>query len=92
MAIKIEFKSALKSVTGTHTVSLDRSFNTFEKIIAELIRLYPALQEELFYSDGTMDYIYQVILNGKRLSWPEDRETQVKDGDHLAFMVFMAGG
>ncbi len=92
MAIKVEFKSALKSVTGTSAVTIDKSFNTLEKIMAELIRLYPELKDEMFYSDGTIDHIYQVIHNSKRLSWPEDKEVRIKDGDILVFMVFMAGG
>ena len=92
MAVKIEFKSALKSVTGTQTATLDGSFNTFEKVIAELLRLFPRLKDEMFYTDGTIDHIYQIMLNGKRLSWPEDKEVRVKDGDVLVFMVFMAGG
>ncbi len=92
MAIKVEFKSALKSVTGTQAVTIDGTFNTFEKVLTELIRLYPGLKDEMFYADGTIDYIYQIILNGKRLSWPEDKDIRVKDGDVLVFMVFMAGG
>lgn len=92
MGIKIEFKSALKSVTGTQSVNLNRTFNTFEKVIAELLRLYPRLKDEMFYSDGTLDYAYQIILNGQRLSWPEDKEVRVKDGDSLILMLFMAGG
>ncbi len=92
MAIKVEFKSALKNVTGTQAVTIDRKFDTFEKALMELIRLYPELKEEMFYADGTIDYIYQIILNGKRLSWPEDKDIRIKDGDILVFMVFMAGG
>ncbi len=92
MAIKVEFKSALKNVTGTQAVNIDRKFDTFEKVLTELIRLYPKLKEEMFYADGTIDFIYQIILNGKRLSWPEDKDIRIKDGDILVFMVFMAGG
>lgn len=92
MAIKVEFKSALKNVTGTQTVTIDRKFDTFDKALTELVRLYPELKEEMFYADGTIDYIYQIILNGKRLSWPEDKDIRIKDGDILVFMVFMAGG
>ena len=92
MGIKIEFKSALKGVTGTQSVNLDRTFNTFEKVIAELLRLYPRLKDEMFYSDGTLDYAYQVILNGQRLVWPEDKKVKIKDGDRIILMLFMAGG
>ena len=92
MAIRVEFKSALKSVTGTQAITIDRTFDTFEKALMELIRLFPELKDEMFYSDGTIDYIYQIILNGKRLSWPEDKDIRIKDGDVIVFMVFMAGG
>lgn len=92
MGIRVEFKSALKNVTGTKTVTLDKSFNTFEKIITELLNLYPQLKDELFYADGTIDYVFQIILNGRRLVWPEDKDIRIKDGDNLIFMVFMAGG
>ncbi len=92
MAVKVEFKSALKTVTGTQSTTVDSSFDTFEKVLMELVRLYPGLKEEMFYADGTIDYIYQIILNGKRLSWPEDKDARVKDGDVLVFLVFMAGG
>ncbi len=60
MAIKVEFKSALKNVTGTQAVTIDRKFDTFEKALMELIRLYPELKEEMFYADGTIDYIIRL--------------------------------
>jgi len=92
VAIKIEFKSGLKDVTGTAKARLDKSFDSFEKAMNELIRLYPALRDEMFYSDGSMDFAYQVFLNGRRLSWPEDKDARLKDGDELIFLIFMAGG
>ncbi len=92
MGVRVEFKSALKNITGTQAVTLDKSYNTFEKVFTELIRLYPQLKDEMFYTDGTIDYAYQVILNGIRLAWPEDKDVRVKDGDRMILMVFMAGG
>ncbi len=92
MAIKIAFKSGLKDITGVSKTTLDRTFNTFEKAMQELIRLYPGLKDELFYSDGSIDFAYQIFLNDKRLSWPENKETRLKDGDELIFFIFMAGG
>ncbi len=92
MGITVKFMSALKEVTGTSSVVLDTSFNTFEKVMEELLRLYPKLKDEIFYPDGTIDYIYHISLNGRRLSWPEDKKTKVKNSDQLLFMVYMAGG
>ncbi len=92
MATKIKFMSNLKGVTGTQSVNLDTSFNTFEQVMNELLRLYPQLKEEMFYSDGTIDFAYQIMLNGKRLMWPDDKNIKVKNGDEIVFMVFMAGG
>ncbi|HHT46317.1 MAG TPA: MoaD family protein [Firmicutes bacterium] len=92
MGIKVKFMSYLKEITGTSLVELQPSFDTVEKIMDELLRLYPQLKDEMFYEDGTMDFIYQLILNGKRLSWPENKNLRVKNGDQLMIMVFIAGG
>lgn len=92
MGIKVKFMSYLKEITGTGLVELQPSFDTVEKIMDELLRLYPRLKNEMFYEDGTMDFIYQLILNNKRLSWPENKNLKVKNGDQLMIMVFLAGG
>jgi len=92
LGITVKFMSALKEVTGTSSVVLDTSFNTFEKVMEELLRLYPKLKDEIFYLDGTIDYIYQISLNGRRLSWPEDKKSKVRNSDQILFMVYMAGG
>lgn len=84
--------SALRSVTGTPQVELHHSFSTLEKVMEELLRLYPQLKEEIFYPDGTIDFVYHLILNGERLSWQEDKDVKVRNGAQLVFMVFMAGG
>lgn len=92
MGIKVKFLTALKEVTGTSSVELDTSFNTFEKVMEELLRSFPKLEDKLFCSDGTIDYLYQISLNGKRLSWPEDKNVRIKNKDQLLFMVSMVGG
>lgn len=92
MAVTIKFMSALKNVTGTQQVELDSSFDTFEKVMQELLRLFPQLEDEMFYSDGSIDFIYHISINGRRLSWPDDKDIKVKDGDLIVFMIYMAGG
>lgn len=92
MGIKVKFLTALKEVTGTSSAEFDTSFNTFERVMEELLRSFPKLKDELFCSDGTIDYLYQIILNGKRLSWPEDKNVRIKNGDQLLFMVNMVDG
>jgi len=92
MSIKVKFMSALRSVTGTPSVELDHSFGTLGEVIEELLRLYPQLKEELFHPDGTMDFIYHLMLNGDRVSWKKDKDIRVRTGDQLVFMVFIAGG
>jgi molybdopterin converting factor small subunit len=84
--------SSLKDVTGTGSAELPSSFDTFEKVMDELLRLFPKLKDEMFYPDGSIDFIYQVVLNGRRLSWPEDKHIKVRNGDKLIFLIFMAGG
>ena len=70
MGIKVKFMSALKEVTGT-SFRTESFFNTL-KSNGRLVG-YIQLKDELFYPDGTIDYL-QISLNG-RLSWPEKKYT-----------------
>ena len=92
MSIRIKLLSSLGKLTGTTSVELDANFNTLDKAMNELWRLYPELRKEMLYRDGTMDFIYQIILNGERVVWPDDKDIKLKDKAQIALMVFMAGG
>jgi molybdopterin converting factor small subunit len=91
MAVKVKLMSSLKTITGTRLVELPSSMDTAEKVMEELLRLYPQLKDEMFYAGGNMDYIYQLLLYGKRLSWPDDKNIKVKNSDELMIKVFMSG-
>ncbi|MDA8235048.1 MAG: MoaD/ThiS family protein [Clostridia bacterium] len=91
MAIIVEFIEPLKKATGTAMVELDSSYNTFEKVMLELLRLYPKLENEMF-DDGLIHFTCYILLNGKHLAWPGDKDKVLRDGDNLIFMAFLAGG
>ena len=92
MLVKVRFIPVLKEVAGTQVIIIGSSFTSLEKVIKELLKLYPQLKNELFNADGTMHYICHMMLNGMLLSWPEDKDIKVKDGEELLFLTFMAGG
>jgi len=92
MVVNVRFVPVVKEISGTQVVIIDRSFSSLGKVIDEIIRLYPQLKDELFNADGAMQYIYHLMLNGKHLAWPEDKDIKVNDGDELLCLTFMAGG
>ncbi len=92
MAVKVRFIAPLKDFTGTEIVELDGSFDTFEKVMTEVLSLYSRLKGELFNADGLIGYACHFMLNGKRVSWPEDKDISIDDGAELILMRFIAGG
>ncbi|MEW6424972.1 MAG: hypothetical protein AB1523_09560 [Bacillota bacterium] len=57
-----------------------RSFcRTVGEVLAALIRLHPALKDELLDEGGKLDYFYQIILNGDKVEW-EQRISTLRTG------------
>lgn len=92
VTVKVRFIAPLKDFTGTEMVELESSFNTFEKVMTELLRFYPRLKAELFNADGLISYACHIMLNGKPVYWPRDKDIRVNAGDELLLMRFIAGG
>ncbi|MCL6478282.1 MAG: MoaD/ThiS family protein [Peptococcaceae bacterium] len=92
MSIQVKFMSLISSMSGVGRVQLDPVYRTAGEVLDELIRLYPALKDELFDEEGKLDYLYQIFLNGEKLEWSRIRDEPVKDGDQLAVFAVLGGG
>ncbi|MCG8401112.1 MAG: MoaD/ThiS family protein [Firmicutes bacterium] len=65
---------------------------TMADVLEHLWQSFPKLKEELFDESGNLDYIYQIVLNGKRILWPQEKQISVSAGDEIIFFAMMGGG
>jgi molybdopterin converting factor small subunit len=93
MSIKVNLMSFLSDYTdGKSQVFLEAGCRTVGEVLAALIRLHPALKDELLDEEGKLDYFYQIILNGDKVEWEQVADQSVRDGDELVIFGVLGGG
>jgi len=95
MKINVEFLGLpmVSNVIGKKILQLDVSGETVKDVIDELIRRYgKKVRDALYDSEGNLDLMIQIALNGKSFIPADKHNTPLKEGDNLIFMLLLAGG
>lgn len=66
--------------------------DTVIDILEALIKLYPALEEEVFKEDRTLKQFVHVFINGRNIIHEDGLKTVVKSDDQFALFPPVAGG
>lgn len=61
-------------------------------ILESLIRMYPALEEEVFTPERTLKQFVHVFINGCNIIHADGLETRVREEDQFALFPPVAGG
>lgn len=64
---------------------------TAGECLKELIRVYPAIEEEIFETKGRLKTYMAIYINNKN-AYPGDLDSKVKDGDEIALVRVFSGG
>jgi hypothetical protein len=57
-----------------------------------LARQHPRLGTELFDGQGRLHYAVVLMVGDRRVTWPDDGDTPIEDGQQLMLTRFHAGG
>jgi adenylyltransferase/sulfurtransferase len=90
--MNIHIPTPLRSFTsGAETVAVPGS--TIAEVFTNLTSQYPALQQQLFNSDGKLRSFVNVYVNDEDLRYlPEKESTSVAANDELTIIPSIAGG
>ncbi len=91
MKIEIHIPQTLQHKTDGKKVVEINSGETVGDCLNELIKMYPALKDDLFKSDGKLKDHIEVYLN-MQSTYPEELLKKVKDGDKIHIITMLAGG
>jgi molybdopterin converting factor small subunit len=61
------------------------------KCLADLVRQYPKIYENIFDPRGKLLKHIEIFINGKTAS-PEELTASVRDGDELSILMLLPGG
>ena len=95
MQINVEFLGLpmVSDVIGKKRLEVDIQGETVKDVIDELIKRYGKKVRDAFYDvEGNFDMTIQITLNGKSFIPADKRDTHIKEGDNLIFMLLLAGG
>lgn len=84
---------ALPEAIGGKELEVEFAGETVNDLLAHLVARYGRKARQALYDEkGELDPVVQVLLNGKE--WvPHDRlDTVLHNGDHIAFLLMIAGG
>ena len=95
MRVHLEFLGLpmVSDIIGAKKLNLDFSGETVKDVMEEFIRRYGKKVRDTFYdTDGHLDPMIQIALNGKSFISADRLDTALKEGDYLAFFLLLAGG
>jgi molybdopterin converting factor small subunit len=90
MSAKVMMHPIFTEYVGGHQ-TIEVAGKDVGECLAALIRLYPALEKNLFDKNGTLRGYLKIYVNGKSAIPPEFSQP-IADGDEIRIMAFGAGG
>lgn len=91
--IKILDLPELVSVFGERKFAFSFLGETLQDLLRALLAHYgPALSRIILDHEGRLNKAIRVIVNGRLCAPRQDSPVFLKEGDQVAFVVFLAGG
>jgi molybdopterin converting factor small subunit len=95
MKIRLEFQGLpmVFDLVGKKKLELNISGTTVKDVIDELVNRYGKKVRDTFYdTNGNVDLMIQISLNGKSFISPKKHNISLNEGDTLVFMLLLGGG
>lgn len=90
MSVKIHIHVTHRRHTnGKETIEVEGT--SVGEALNNFVTLHPDMKKELFNKKGELLHYIEIYLNRKS-AYPGELEKQVKDGDEIQIITFLAGG
>ena len=90
--VRVRSFATLREIMDRETVVVMRGEATVGRLLGELVRRYPGLEEALFASPGVLHDAVNVLKNGRNTFFLEGLETPLAHGDTVALFPPVGGG
>ena len=92
--MRVSFYATLRKIVGNkHVEIILPAAASLNDVLAEVLRMYPALSEELLDDAGTLSRHVHLFVNGRSSKWlPDGMDTKVDGSQTIEFFPAVAGG
>jgi molybdopterin converting factor small subunit len=92
MSITVRLRGDLGRFTESPTVELEGGRRSLGEVLEELVSRFPALGAVLFDETGRVRSGILLVVEGRSLAWPDDKDASIHEGGELLVTRFLAGG
>lgn len=92
MSLRVRLIGDLRRFVEADAIDIEGGARTLGGTFEEMGRLYPRLSGQLFDDRGRLHYAVVLMIGGRRVSWPADRDEVIEDGGELLLTRFHSGG
>ncbi|WP_457554025.1 MoaD/ThiS family protein [Desulfobacula sp.] len=90
MSVKIHVHVTHRQHTsGQKTIEVDG--NDVGEALKDLVALYPGMKNVIFDKKGELNHYIEIYLNNES-TYPDELKKQVRTGDEIQIVTFLAGG
>jgi len=90
--IRVKFPSAFASITKERRIEVDADGKTVAELLDILFEKYGNTLKERLMKDGELVPFINIFVSGEDIRYLSGLETELKDGDEVAFIPAVAGG
>jgi|Deesub1362A_J573_1020465.scaffolds.fasta_scaffold27774_2 molybdopterin synthase sulfur carrier subunit len=90
--IRVKFPSAFTSITKERRIEVEADGKTVGELLDILFERYGSTLRERLMKDGELVPFINIFVNGEDIRYLNGLQTELKDGDEVAFIPAVAGG
>jgi molybdopterin converting factor small subunit len=90
MSIRVHLHPDMAYLADNHDV-VETVGSTVGECIDQLLALYPALRELIFYRDGQLQTFVEIYVN-RKAAYPDELNHKIEEGDEIHLAITIAGG
>ena len=90
--ITVRLFHRLRELVGQKEVRISPAPGSIAGLISRFLELHPDAKEEMLEENGELSHRYVVAVNEKMMKRTEWDETELQDGDEVAFLTMLSGG
>ena len=92
MSITVKIPTPLQKLTKDQAEVVVYKADTAGKLIAELEKSYPGIQDRLCDENGKLRRFVNIYVNEEDIRFLKGENTPLKDGDEVSIIPAIAGG
>lgn len=92
MKVQVKVFANLREICNSSVVEVETESLVVIGILEELVKMFPAMEDEIFTEERTLKSFVHVFINGHNIIHKDGLQTKINPNDQFALFPPVAGG